>query len=169
MDKLWITEFGAREGTNCTASIQKALDASTAAGGKTVLIPKGTYVTGAINLGKSSLEIQKGAVLKGSPHLSDYPSFGYTHAEMGETTSMIYAVDSENIRIYGEGTIDFNGDSFFTKGDYAIPDARTELTQEQLLGDTQSQSKGLLIHADGQYNFLPGDNTSVECAYKNGT
>jgi len=132
MEKLYITDFGAREGELCTSSIQKALDQSTAEGGKVVVIPKGTFITGTINLGKSSLEIQKGAVLKGSPNLCDYPSFGYTHAEMGDTTSMIYAINSDNIKIYGEGVIDFDGDNFFTKGDYLIPEAKVELTQEQV-------------------------------------
>lgn len=132
MAKLLITDFGATEGKLCTESIQKALDASTAAGGNTVVIPSGTFITGTLNLGKSSLKLEKGAVLKGSPNLSDYPSFGYNHAEMGDTYSMIYAIDSDNIRIYGEGTIDFDGDNFYTKGNFAIPESRVTLTREQI-------------------------------------
>lgn len=132
MSKLFITDFGAREGELCTESIQRALDASTAAGGETVVIPKGTFITGTLNLGKSSLKLEKGAVLKGSPYLNAYPSFGYTHAEMGDTLSLIYAIDAENIRIYGEGTIDFDGDNFFTNGNYAIPESKVTLTQEQI-------------------------------------
>ncbi len=132
MAKLYITDFGAREGELCTESIQRALDASTAAGGETVVIPRGTFYTGALNLGKSSLEFEKGAVLKGSPNLDDYPPFGYVHAEMGDTRSMIYAVDAENISIFGEGTIDFDGDNFFTKGNYVVPKSRIPLSKEQI-------------------------------------
>jgi polygalacturonase len=132
MSKLLITDFGAKDGELCTESIQRALDASTSAGGETVVIPKGTFISGALNLGKSSLKLEKGAVLKGSPNLEHYPSFGYTHAEMGDTRSLIYALDAENIRIYGEGTIDFDGDNFFAKGNYNVPQSRIPLTQEQI-------------------------------------
>jgi polygalacturonase len=132
MSKLYITDFGAEPGELCTAAIQKALDASTAAGGETVVIPWGTFYTGSLNLGKSSLELEKGAVLMGSADLEDYHPVGYDHAEMGRVRSLIYAIEAENIRVYGEGTIDFNGDSFFGEGDYLIPQSRVPFTQEQI-------------------------------------
>lgn len=133
MEKLLITDFGAKEGKMCTTSIQKALDLSTELGGKIVVIPSGTFFTGSINLKKSSLELQKGAILKGSSNSSDYKSFGHIHAEMGATTSMIYAVDTENIGIFGEGIIDFNGNSFFLKDKYNVPSkSKIEFTQDQI-------------------------------------
>ena len=132
MSKLYITDFGARPGDLCTASIQKALDASTAAGGETVVVPRGTFYTGSLNLGTSSLELEKGAVLMGSANIDDYAPIGYDHAEMGNVRSLIYAVEAEGIRVYGEGTIDFNGDSFFTPGDFVVSPSKVPMTQEQI-------------------------------------
>ena len=130
--KYNILDFGAKPGELCTKSIQAALDASDRDGGGTVVIPSGTYISGTINLGKSSLKLEKGAVLKGSSDISDYTFFGYEHNEMGKATSLIYSVNSENIRIYGEGIIDLNGDAFFRERDWYVPNSKIELAQDQI-------------------------------------
>ncbi|MEG1926858.1 MAG: glycosyl hydrolase family 28 protein, partial [Ruthenibacterium sp.] len=73
-------------------------------------------------------------VLRGSAQLSDYPSFGYVHKEMGDVYCLLYAIFSENVSLEGEGCIDFNGNRFFN---FKEPRSKImqekELTSEQLL------------------------------------
>ena len=51
---------------------------------------------------------------------------------MGKATSFIYSMNSENIRIYGEGIIDLNGDAFFRERDWYVPSSKIELAQDQI-------------------------------------
>ena len=125
-----ITRYGAREGALCTKEIQAAFDAASAVGG-TVLVPAGTYLTGSIDLGGASLYLEKGAVLKGSDDLADYPFFGYRHNELHETRSLLYSVGHSHIRIEGEGTIDLSGSAFFDFSRRNVPAGFPELTDEQ--------------------------------------
>lgn len=106
--KYFITDFGA-EGDGIkvnTAAVQKAIDICAENGGGTVVVPPGTYVCGTVGL-KSNivLYLQAGATLEGSKNIQDYPFYGFFHNEMGETKSLIYALDSTDIRITGEGRI----------------------------------------------------------------
>ena len=41
-------------------------------------------------------------------------------------------MNSENIRIYGEGIIDLNGDAFFRERDWYVPSSKIELAQDQI-------------------------------------
>jgi polygalacturonase len=71
-----LRDFGATgDGrTKDTAGLQKALDACTAAGGGTVVVPPGAYLTGSIVLGgNTTLKLERGASLVGSPDIADYP------------------------------------------------------------------------------------------------
>lgn len=128
-----ICDFGAKEETLNTAAIQAAVDAAVKEQG-TVVVPKGVYLTGTVNLRNVSLCIEKGGVIKGSPKLSDYPEIGFYHNEMGEVTSLLYTIDSDFLHIYGEGTIDCNGTSFYNTDIPAVPDYydRDRMTEEQL-------------------------------------
>jgi hypothetical protein len=126
-----ITNYGAKENVLCTVSIQAAFDAAAAEQG-TVLIPRGTFVTGTINMKGASLYLAKGAVLKGSPDIADYPFFGYVHNEMGDVLSLLYTMESEGITISGEGTIDLNGSSFYNFDKRAIPPSKVSFTPKQI-------------------------------------
>ena len=112
-----VGDFGAvGDGTTInTAAIQKAIDACTAAGGGVVLVEKGDYVTGTIDL-KSGvmLEIAKDARLLGSTNIADYPDRVPLHPTVMDTwmkltQSLIYAENCERIGICGEGVIDGRG------------------------------------------------------------
>jgi len=112
-----ITDFDAiADGqTVNTSSIQKAIDAASAAGGGKVIVPKGTFVTGTIYLKDNvTLHLDEGAVLLGSPHLDDYPmhelSTIRSYTERYTKKGLIYAEGAQNIAIVGTGTI--NGNSF---------------------------------------------------------
>jgi exo-poly-alpha-galacturonosidase len=86
-----------------TAALQKAIDAVPAGG--VLEIPKGTFMSGAINLKSNmTLQLDEGAVLMESSNPSDLP-FGSN----GRYVGMLNANGMENVRIVGKGTIDGNG------------------------------------------------------------
>jgi polygalacturonase len=121
--RINILEFGAAadNGMVCTEQIQAALDEANRRRDCTVVVPAGVFVTGTLNLGSVTLELQKGAVMKGSPDLSDYRGCGYRHNEMGEVLSLLYSMNGSGITICGEGTIDMSGRAFFDFGSPSVP------------------------------------------------
>ncbi len=97
-----------------TAAIQATVDACAAAGGGTVLVPPGVWVTGSIQLKSHiTLRLENGAVLKGSGNLHDYPPNGFKHPEMRETTCLLWAIGQNDVTLCGDGTIDLNDRPFF--------------------------------------------------------
>jgi hypothetical protein len=126
-----ILDYGAREGVISTAQIQAAFDAADSGHG-TVIIPAGIYLTGTINIKTASLYLEKGAVLMGSPDIEDYPFYGFVHNEMGNVLSLLYSMDTSDVSISGEGTIDLNGDSFYNMADRVIPSGRAAFTEDQI-------------------------------------
>ncbi|NLE54597.1 MAG: hypothetical protein GX617_06650 [Lentisphaerae bacterium] len=117
-----ITDFGAlADGrTVNTAAIQAAVDACTAAGGGTVLVPPGTFVTGTIWLRDHvELHLEKGAILLGSPNLDDYnadDAFAQnmrSEREQWNGAHLILAVEVTDVALTGSGCIDGNGPAFF--------------------------------------------------------
>jgi hypothetical protein len=117
-----ITAFGAKgDGTTLnTSAIQNAIDACHAAGGGTVMVPSGVFVTGSLRLkSRVTLKITKDAVLRGSPNIADYTvetaelHWGafWRFAASQWRQCLIYAEDAEEIGIEGPGTIDGQGGS----------------------------------------------------------
>ncbi len=116
-----ISQYGAvGDGTTLnTQSIQAAIDACHEAGGGRVVISGGIYLTGSIVL-KSNVNLYLAAdgVLKGSPECADYPEKeGLVHVDSSKlprwrNACLIFAEESENISITGEGKIDCNGEQF---------------------------------------------------------
>lgn len=101
--------------TKDTQAIQKAVDAASKAGGGTVFLPNGTYLSGTIRL-KSNVTIHfdRGATLLGSTDIEDYPKIWPAFKSFTDTylcQSLIYAEDVENVAITGFGTIDGQGDA----------------------------------------------------------
>jgi polygalacturonase len=98
--------------TMCTAAIQSAIDACAKAGGGTVIVPPGVYLTGPLFL-KSHMvfEVVAGATLLGSPNFSDYPSMAGRWEGLDRTiyASLLTGTDLENVTIQGRGTLDGNG------------------------------------------------------------
>lgn len=85
-----------------TIAIQKTIDAAFANGGGNVIIPKGVFITGAIEL-KSyvDLTLEEGAVLQGSDKRSDYEKVPHP--------ALIVAMGQHDFSITGKGTIDGQG------------------------------------------------------------
>lgn len=113
-----ILRYGAKEGGKVlnTDAIQNLIDRVSAEGGGRVIVPKGTFLTGGLQLKSNvDLHLEKGAVLLGSTNSADYrkletPGRPYTpkqddNAQMG----MIQAYRADNAAVTGSGTIDEQG------------------------------------------------------------
>lgn len=107
-----ITSFGAVPGgvTLATDAIAKAIDACHRAGGGRVVVPAGTFLTGAIHLKSNvNLHVSAGATLLFSTDPGDYLPVVLTRFEGQECMNyspFIYARDCENIAVTGSGTLD---------------------------------------------------------------
>lgn len=107
-----ILDYGARpdgQGLN-TVVLQSILDRCRDNGGCTVLFPTGRFLTGTLRVyANTRLHLEPGAVLLGSPRLSDYDP-DHPHLIWGDSLT--------NVSITGTGTINGNGELFFDKGNY---------------------------------------------------
>lgn len=106
-----ITQFGAvgDGSTLCTSSIAAAIAKCAANGGGQVVVPAGTYLTGAITLlSNVNLHLLDDATLKFSTDPAQYPLV-YTRwggIECYNYSPFIYAFGRRNIGLTGTGTID---------------------------------------------------------------
>lgn len=131
MKTIYVTDHGVIPDSNSvqTEKLQSVIDLAEKSGAE-VCFPAGVYVTGTLDLHSVSVRLERNAVLRASEDLSDYRSNGYFHNEMGDTLSLLYSMNADGIRLYGEGTIDLRGDSFYDKNKPALPEAA--LTEEQI-------------------------------------
>lgn len=106
-----ITKYRAvGDGTkDCTDAIATAISACATAGGGTVLVPKGTFLMGAIRLkSRVNLHLAEGATLLFSTDSKQYPTV-YTRFEGTECMNyspLIYAWEQNDIAVTGLGTLD---------------------------------------------------------------
>lgn len=106
-----VTHYGAvGDGkTMNTAALQKTIDAASAAGGGTVLIPAGKFLTGPFTLASSiNLHLARDAFILISNGLTNYPS------AKGRYQDSITASGAHDLEISGEGTIDGQGEPWWT-------------------------------------------------------
>lgn len=108
-----LTDYGvAADGTVQTEKIQKIIDDAAQSGGGVLVVPKGTFVTGALFFRQGvNLYIEKEGTLLGSDDISDYPVCD-TRIE-GQSCkyfpALINADSIDSFTMCGEGTIDGNG------------------------------------------------------------
>lgn len=109
-----ITDYGAKADSTVlqTEVIQRTIDTASSNGGGVVVIPAGTYLSGALFFKPGThLYLSEGAVLKGSDDPSNFP-IQLTRIE-GETckyfTAFINADGLDGFTISGKGRIDGNG------------------------------------------------------------
>ena len=116
-----ITEFGAVTDPNIvnTKAIQDAIDKCAADGGGTLVVPAGTYITGAIFFKQGvDLEIEENGVLKGTTNMADY-KLVQTRWEGEEriwVSALVNVFDMNDFHLFGKGTIDGSGDIWFSAG-----------------------------------------------------
>jgi polygalacturonase len=95
-----------------TRSIQDSIDAKARAGGGTVRLAAGRYVTGALVLRDDiTLELEAGATLQGSDDPADYPLIEARWEGRHQTTHapLVGGSGLRNVAIAGRGTIDGRG------------------------------------------------------------
>mgnify|MGYP001027093442 FL=1 len=108
-----ITKYGVKKDSTViqTQKIQAVIDLAAQTGG-VVVFPKGTFLTGALFFRPGThLHLQKGAVLKGSDDISDFPVIP-TRMEGQNLQYFAAVVNADKVdgfTISGEGTINGNG------------------------------------------------------------
>lgn len=111
-----ILDHGAKAdgATLNTRAIQATIDSLASTGGGTVVIPAGTFISGAIFLKRGvHLHLEKGAVLQASTDVAaNFPAQRTRiegHFEEKFTPALINAKGCDGLRITGEGTLDGAG------------------------------------------------------------
>jgi polygalacturonase len=106
-----VTRFGAvGDGAkDCTTALADAIAACHRSGGGTVIVPAGTFLSGAIHLlSNVNLHLNKGATIRFSTDPKKFLPVVFSRdvSEMMNYSPFIYAFEQENIAITGEGTLD---------------------------------------------------------------
>lgn len=174
---LSVRDFGAAgDGVHDdTDAIQGALD-FLPEGGRLIL-PEGTYFSRPLRLkSHTTVELQKGAILLGSPDREKYPIlpgeakdpvtgesriFGtFEGLIMPMYQSLLSAQSAKDIHVVGEGTIDGNAqNSDFWTGFHAFPAARPRLVS--LLHCEDAVFHGITAKNSPSWNFHPFHCTNV--------
>ena len=117
-----ITDFGAKaDGSNCTGPINSAIEECSAAGGGRVLVPPGTWSSGALVM-KSGVELHLAAdaVIAFREGPDDFPQLpspkGYDERNGHRPAPFIRADGATNIAITGRGELRGNIKYWFSKG-----------------------------------------------------
>jgi polygalacturonase len=111
-----ITKFGAAADGKSDASkaISQAIEACHKAGGGSVIVPAGEYLTGPIQLKSGvNLHLDHGATLKFKTDPAAYlPAVRswFEGMECFNYSPLIYAYEAQNIAVTGEGTLDGQAD-----------------------------------------------------------
>ncbi|HLZ64248.1 MAG TPA: glycosyl hydrolase family 28 protein, partial [Ktedonosporobacter sp.] len=116
-----VTTYGAKgDGhTDNTAAFAKAIAACNAAGGGHVVVPSGTYSTGAIHLlSNVDFHLNSGATLMFNGNAANYPPVltRYEGVECLNHSPLVYAHGQTNIALTGSGTLDASGTASWNKG-----------------------------------------------------
>ena len=121
-----ITDFGAvGDGkTVNTKAIQAAIDKCASSSGGVIVVPQGTFLSGAIFLKQGvNLLVEKDGVLKGTTNIDDYPMIQtrWEGTEEPWTSAFINADGVTDLEISGEGTIDGSGEEWVQNNPYRRP------------------------------------------------
>jgi len=126
-----IRDYGAvADGaTISTGAIGEAITACAAAGGGTVLIPAGLWLTGPIHLQSNiNLHAAEGATIRFSRRFEDYLPVVPTRWEGIEVfnySPLIYANGADNIALTGRGIFDGQGEAWFPMRPWQKADRET--------------------------------------------
>ena len=113
-----IADFGAvaDDTTLNTEVIQKVIDDASANGGGVILVPKGTFRSGALFFKPGThLHLEEGGMLKGSNDISNYPiqASRMEGQNLDYFPALVNAYGVDGFTISGKGTIDGNGKEFW--------------------------------------------------------
>ncbi len=155
-----VCEYGAKgDGVTLdTKAIDEATSACTTAGGGTVLVPPGVYLTGPIHLAHNvALHLEAGAMLKASPKLDDYDVESGRGSGESERAGLLTARNANNVTITGQGVIEGNGSAFVdpVKLHQGIDYARKYTRQrEDFMNPTFGTQHGPLAHGPRPGNLV---------------
>jgi polygalacturonase len=113
-----ITDFGVKNDSTLlqTQQIQRVIDEAAAKGGGVILVPRGTFLSGALFFKpKTHLHLEEGAVLKGSDEIANYPLIPsrMEGQNLDYYAALVNAYGVDGFTISGQGTIDGNGLKFW--------------------------------------------------------
>jgi len=112
-----ILDYGAVNDSTVksTEAFKKAIEACAAAGGGRVIVPKGTFLSGAIHLKSNvNLHLEEGSKILFSRDPNDYLPMVFTRwegMELMNYSPLIYAFEQENIAVTGSGVLDGNANN----------------------------------------------------------
>ena len=113
-----VTECGVKNDSTTvqTEALQAVIDRACSEGGGVVVVPKGTFLSGALFFRPNThLLVEEGGKLKGSEHIADFPLLE-TRIE-GQTcqyfAALVNADGLDGFTIAGKGTIDGNGHHYW--------------------------------------------------------
>lgn len=104
-----ITRYGAKAGEDSTEAIKNAIEACSQSGGGRVVIPAGTFLTGAVHLKSNvNLHVSEGATLKFHTDPSKYPLVHtrWEGVECMNYSPLVYSYGQDNVAVTGKGTLD---------------------------------------------------------------
>ncbi len=165
---MYITEFGGvGDGyASNTQAFAKAMESLAAQGGGTLVVPRGTWITGPIHFTSNvNLQVDEGALILFSDNFDEYPIIqsNWEGWNTLRATSPIMAWNVNNIAITGKGIIDGNGDKWrlVKKGKMTANQwrdlTRTGVTNEA--GDLWFPNEGAM---KGYYETRPRHQLSAE-------
>jgi polygalacturonase len=116
-----ITDFGAVTNgqTVNTKAIQSVIDRCASEGGGMVVVPAGTFMSGALFFKQGvNLLVEKDGVLKGTANPDDYPQVNtrWEGVEREWTSAFLNFDNMTNVLVSGEGMIDGSGDVWMQRG-----------------------------------------------------
>ncbi|MEQ8809473.1 MAG: glycosyl hydrolase family 28 protein [Imperialibacter sp.] len=109
-----ITDYGVVNDSTVlqTEVIQRTIDEASSNGGGVIIIPKGTFLSGALFFKpKTHLYMSEGAILKGSDSIAHYPKMAsrMEGQNLDYFPALVNAYGVDGFTISGKGTIDGNG------------------------------------------------------------
>ena len=113
-----LTDYGVKNDSSIiqTKQIQAIIDRAEKNGGGVIVVPKGTFLSGALFFKpKTHLHIVEGAVLKGSDDIADYPLIPsrMEGQNLDYYAALVNAYGVDGFTISGHGTINGNGLKFW--------------------------------------------------------
>lgn len=140
--------------SNDRRAIQETIDECHKRGGGTVTLSPGTYLTGTIVLKSNvTLHLSAGATLLGSTQMSDY--LGQEGKEGEKHYSLVFARGQDHIGIGGPGTIDGQGQAFWTRSNRELP------RSDQLWADVVTKDWKPLSRPSPMVDLIECNNTDI--------
>lgn len=115
-----ITDYGVAKDSTIlqTSAIQSVIDLAEEQGGGEIVVPRGTFLTGALFFKPgTSLYLEEGAVIKGSDEIENYPLIPsrMEGRSIYYYAALINAYHVDNFKISGKGTVNGNALKFWNQ------------------------------------------------------